>query len=239
MIPIQTFVEQAKIVFIDCAKSELEKRREKVNVSRLSILTGLRRREVQRFASEDLGQKEMIASIPARVLGLWEQSPEFLTKAGKPRVLTVESFEGLVKRVSQDLHPGTVLFELKRHRAVEEVPKGIRMLRAEQILSDEPLKAYEMLSRDLEDLFSSVEQNIAQEQPLKNLHAKTEYDSISESDLAEIKTWFLKEGTAFHMKARQFLAQYDRDINPERNDGSQACRVCIGTFSRVEGLENE
>lgn len=238
MLPIQSLTEEAKAVFLELATAELRRNQEKVNVSRLSVLTGLRRREVSRFQLEEHSSKEMTASLPARVLGMWEQDKSFLTKAGKPRVLSCDGdeseFSRLVAKVSKDLHPGTILFELKRQHAVEETSKGVKMIRSEQVLGHDPIKAYDLLSADIDDLFCGVEHNLSDVNSLKNLHAKTEYDNICASDLDEIKTWFLKEGTSFHLRARNFLAQYDRDINPERNDSSPPCRVCIGTFSRTE-----
>ena len=63
--------------------------------------------------------------------------------------------------------------------------------------------------------------------------ARTEYDNISISDFPEIRKWLIKEGAAFHNKARGYLSQFDLDINP-KPDHEGGARVTVGTFSYTE-----
>jgi hypothetical protein len=228
-------------VFIEGAVAELEARGQKVNVSRLSVSTGLHRRDVMRIYREGKTQDEP-SSIPSRVLGQWEQDSKFLTKAGKPKLLTVDGddseFRQLVRLISTDVNAGTILFELERTDAVERVGNKLKLKRRALVVSDNPEESFQLLAADSKDLVASVEENVFSSATIKNLHARTEYDNIAIRELPQIKQWLLDEGSKFHARARNFLAQFDLDIAPQ--DGAiGGGRVVLGTFGRVEIPEDK
>ncbi|MEL6980174.1 MAG: DUF6502 family protein [Pseudomonadota bacterium] len=88
--------------------------------SRISVLTGVYRREVKALrtasAGDDDGAKRKI-SVIALVIGRWLASPETTDADGAPAPLKrggdqTPSFESLVASVSRDIRPRTVLDEL-------------------------------------------------------------------------------------------------------------------------------
>ena len=79
-------MESAKVVFIELAALEIRNRGSEPNVSKLSVMTGLRRREVMRIW-RDADEKTSSFGYISRVIGLWQQGKRFTTKAGKPRLL--------------------------------------------------------------------------------------------------------------------------------------------------------
>ena len=85
-------------------------------------------RYVKKYDGE---KKEKIPVMISRVVAQWENDRRFLTQAGKPRVLSCDEddseFSELVRLVSKDLHPGTVLFELERSGIVERSKRGVRL----------------------------------------------------------------------------------------------------------------
>ncbi len=235
-LTIQTLLECSKVVFIESAAADLEANGQKVNVSRLSVATGLHRRDVMRIYREGNTQEES-ASIPSRVIGQWEQDSRFLTKAGKPRMLSLDGddseFRQLVKLISSDVNSGTILFELERTGAVERVGDKLKLCRRALIISENPEDSFRLLSEDAEDLVASVEQNVFSSEDVKNLHARTEYDNIAVDDLPAIRKWLLDEGSKFHARARKYLAQFDLDIAP-REGAAGGGRVVVGTFGRAQ-----
>lgn len=233
--PFQLLIEEAKSAYVEVSTEELEKRGEKVNISRLSVLTGIRRREIIRIKNGEVQSNSSMLSIPSRILSIWEQDRRYKNKSGKPKLLSIQAdnneFAKLVRLVSNDVHHGTILFELKRNGSVVETPKGLKLLKAGMVMEKNTGKIYELLGSEIENLIACVHENISNEDGAKNLHGKTEYDNISAEDLDEIKLWFLKEGSKFHLKARNFLAKYDRDINPNRNNDSPRASFSVSTFS--------
>ena len=234
-LTIKELLEAAKIAMLEIAEEELARGGEKVNVSRLSVLTGIHRRDVMRLTRE--GDKlEDSQNLISRILGQWEQDPRFVTASGAPRVLSVDGedneFKELVELISKDLNPGTVLFQLERTGLVERGPRGLKLLRKVQSLQDDIAAGYQLLASDVEELSLAVQENLEGSLETPHLHARTEYDNLFVKDIPEVRSWLLKEGTAFHERARTFLSKFDKDLNPSRKDPAGS-RVVVGTFSRV------
>lgn len=236
-LPIQVVTEALKLAFVQAAKSELERRDERINISRIGVVTGLVRREVVRLSKESL-KTTAPATLLSKVIGSWEQDSSYTTKAGCPRILDPETdFRSLVQNITQDVHPSTVLFELERAQLVERTPRGLRLAKTE-LVSVDPSEAFEFLSRDLGELIYTVDENLFSDQAEKNLHALTEYDNVRKDKLPQIKKWLLKEGRAFHQKARDYLSQFDLDVNP-KSDSQGGARVTLGVFGRASDEHHE
>ena len=229
-ITIQVALEALKRAFIEAAKEELESRGEKVNISKIAVVSGMHRRDVMRIHRSD-EPSGIPQTLISKVLTQWEQSSEYSTTGGKGRVLNLETdFKALVSSVSQDLNPATVLFELERSKLVERTSRGIKLRRAEQIITD-PTSAYKILSSDVEDLIFTVDKNIFDGSEV-DLHARTEFDNIRVQDVPKIKKWLLEEGRKLHQKARSLLAKHDNDANP-LPDKEAGVKVSLGSFARI------
>jgi len=239
----QDFVKAGKLVFIEAAEERLASlpEKNKVNASRISALTGIYRKEVAAIYKDKAEPAQRSEGILWRVLGRWEQDKTYTTKAGKPRVLTYggldSDFAQLVQDTSSDLNPGTVLFELERVGCVERSGDRVKLIRAVQHLPSDVKDAYQLLSEDLDNLILAVEENTTPASGAPNLHINTQYDNIAPGSLEKVRDWLDVEGRKFHKRVRQFLARYDRDINPKlREKGSveEGARVAITIFSIAE-----
>ena len=91
--------------------------------SRISLLTGLQRKDVRAHRSRLEGAASEVGPTGAgplpRVLARWTGAPPYADETGTPRDLPRSgdggaSFESLVGEVSRDIHPRTVLDELIR-----------------------------------------------------------------------------------------------------------------------------
>jgi hypothetical protein len=228
-------LEAAKAVFIEVARQEMVQTGQKVNISRLSVMTGMQRRDVMRF-EQDGASPEVKVGLAARVIGQWEQDPRFRTKRGTTRVLSTEGesseFRSLVETISKDLNPGTVLFELERLGVVEHTLTGVRLVKGWELLRDNVEEGYLLAARDTDDLMSAVDENLQLDEEILNLHARTEYDQIYLDALPEIRAWLLTKGGEFHTDVRNYLARFDRDINPQKNRKAGGT-VIVGAFSRI------
>ncbi|QNX86348.1 hypothetical protein [Acinetobacter seifertii] len=112
------FSTALKIVFYNEAIKELDSIKQKKTDSAVSLLSGLGRRDVRSFC-QTYGEYKLInqfneqlpISVPARVIGLWigQKLPSQIPFNGEAL-----SFESLVKQVSSEKHPKSILLELKR-----------------------------------------------------------------------------------------------------------------------------
>lgn len=112
------FSSSLRILFYNQAIQELNNIAQKKTDSSISLLSGLTRRDVSAFRQENDGYKlipvklqDNSISVPARVIGLWinKKLPNRL-----PFSHADNSFENLVKEVSTERHPRSILLELKR-----------------------------------------------------------------------------------------------------------------------------
>ncbi|MCB0355123.1 MAG: hypothetical protein KDD64_16440 [Bdellovibrionales bacterium] len=223
-------MELVKKSFVTVAVEELERHSQVANVSKISVITGLNRREVTRIFREKGEGKRESAGITRRVLAAWENQKEFRTKGGKPRVLTYEDkdseFHQLVFSISQDMAAKTVLNELERIGAVEFTPQGVRLVKASSALTRESSESFDVYTTELEHVQQSLEQIIYGDRKPKNHHLMTEFDNIPKSKLPQIRRWLVREGAAFHKKVRNFLASHDLDINPDpTKEGGETVRI--------------
>lgn len=236
-IRIQDIIESFKSALLAEATRQLAREGSKVTVSRLGVMTGLQRKDVTRLQAgqeRSSGQYDLIA----KVLGQWQLGKQFVASNGKPRVLSLEdgehSFYALVKKISKDLNPATVLFELERCGLVERVSGGVRLISPTYVLSDAANQGFELLEEDFRSLLDVVEHNLSEDSSLSHLHARTTYDKIRPDGVQSIKEWLLREGHALHDRARTFISQYDQDINPDPKFEGRPVKVFLGTFGGVE-----
>lgn len=243
---VQDLVRVVKVAFVQLAVEDLEKKHLKVNQSRISVITGLTRSEVSRISQNEETEAGPSVSVLARVIALWQVDKRFTTKGGRPRALSYRGepndLRDLVESVSNHIDAGAVLFELERQEIIERSKESIKLVKFIHRIGHNEAKGFELLSNDIDSLLSAVEQNIRKETDISNLHIRTEYDNIIKEDIPKIKRWLLKEGKAFHRKARAFISKYDRDVNPRAHPDSEnemGAQVVLTAFSAVTADELE
>jgi hypothetical protein len=166
------FAELSKTVFVDVASREYGLRGRPTNASRVSILTGIDRKEVTR-------QRALLATeVPAapgkttdatRVLSGWHQDPAFLGPDGQPRVLadsgTEPSFEGLCRAHGGDIPPSALRKELLRVGAIVETDAGLRVVRRFYMPVRLDPQWLANAGTTLRDLGASISHNLSVEPP--------------------------------------------------------------------------
>jgi len=225
-----------KAVYIEASKECLEEKGQKVTDSRLSVISGIHRRDVTKFKDEGFSI-DASKNLISKIVGQWQTDSDFTTAVNKPRVLSCgfkdSEFDNLVKRISQDLNPATVLFELERLGTAVKSERGVQLHTGTFIPRGDLNQGFKILADDSNDLLNAVEQNLLEENKLENHHLRTTYDGIRSDKVEEIKAWLLKEGSEFHRKARQFISQYDQDVNPVKNFKGKLSKVVLSSFAKT------
>ncbi len=203
-------------------------------------MTGIQRKDVSRLRTADLQVKPK-GDLISRVIGLWQGQARYRDAKGNPKVLQFTGRDGafadLVAKVSTDLNPYTVAFELERTKLAEQTETGMKLLKRGYEPHDDAEEGLHLLANDNSNLYGAVLENIFTPRDLKNLHVKTEFDNIPARFESEIRKWFLEKGGDFHHAARAYLSSLDRDITPEmqkKYPDDAALRAAIGTVSFTE-----
>jgi Family of unknown function (DUF6502) len=113
-------LEDLKRVFVSVAEDEFKIEGKEQTNSRITLLTGVHRKDVQRIRDEQNDVHEPPFSLSAQIFGLWLGDSKYLDESGQPRALPrlaskgVISFESLVASVSKDFRARPVLDEWLR-----------------------------------------------------------------------------------------------------------------------------
>jgi hypothetical protein len=124
---IGDLIRAAKRAYVHAAIAYVAPIGLRVNASRLSVITGLTRKEVTAIVNEIKGAPtarpaEVKEQRALRVLRGWKIDPRFCDKKGEPARLPLRgdrrSFAALVREYGGDVTPNSVLKELERINAV-------------------------------------------------------------------------------------------------------------------------
>lgn len=241
-LKIQVLSETIKVTFLQEAVKVLEEKNETVTVAKLAVMTGIHRRDINRLYHDE-NPKTIPVDLITKVIGEWNFNKKYLSKSGKSKNLTFQGsdseFSELVLRVSRELKPAMILFELERSGHVVKKGSLLKLLSKTFSNNKNVSQNFEMLAGDLEDLILAVEQNNNANSNELNLHAKTYFDNIPESDLAGLREKLLKLGSKYHQEVRDLLSKHDRDFNPDHKPNESSGRISFGTFSNTLNLDKK
>jgi hypothetical protein len=235
-VPYATFADLAKRVYVDVAMEEFGIPGRKQSKSRVSIITGLSRKEVLRVKRlpdpDDLGALQRY-NRAARVISGWVRDHLFTDKTGNPIDLPFDgenvSFTRLVRSYSGDAPARAVLDELFRVGAVERRPEGkIRLLERSYVPKKGEVEKIGILGTDVSDLISTIDHNIRlADTPF--FQRKVCYDNLPSEALPGLKKITGERAQALLEYMDRQLSRKDRDLNPQAG-GTGRKRAGIGIY---------
>jgi len=236
-VPFRAFSNLAKHVYVDVALKEFGIPGRKPSVSRVSILTGLTRKDVSLV-------KNPPASVNVealdryhrgtRVISGWVRDSRFWNKDGQPADLSIEgkgvSFNELVKRYGGDVPPRAVLDELVTSGAVERIGESdLRLVTHAFIPFAKETDKLQILGTDVRDLISTIEHNLHSTPDQSFLQRKVSYDNLPAEILPEVREEAVQKGQALLEELDRLMSRHDRDANPS-SGGTGRKRAVIGIF---------
>lgn len=173
----------------------LQRRDEKVTDSRLSLLTGLQRREVKALRAEPAASPENQGTGPfARMIATWQADPCFHDQDGKPAVLAKTaagrqpSFEALAQSVTKDIHPRTLLDESLRRGLVTERQGGFALAAAAFIPEPADDQSLAYFGKNVGDHARAAVSNLVEtDQTPPFFERAVYYNRLSQSALEELE----------------------------------------------------
>jgi hypothetical protein len=243
-----------KQIFVKVALEEYGIRGRETNQSRISMITGIDRKEVARV-KESLGNSD--ASDQAqhqqdrltRVISGWYQSPDFTDAQGNPLALEAEgeraSFALLVKQFGGDMPASAILKELKRTQVIEEDSAGLLHL-VKRHFTPSPSDPAALLraSSVINDLASALHHNLYKATGSKSLPLKFERRAtntrVPEALAPAFHVFLEQEGQAFLERVDAWLTEHEQPHNPSadasqpQTDTVPSLRLGVGAYL-IEG----
>jgi hypothetical protein len=164
--------------------------------SRISLLTGVHRKDVQalRHAPAEATPRAASPTLAAQVVSHWIGHPGWRDAAGEPLALPRgarpgdggRSFEALVAGLNRDLRPRTLLDELLRVGLVREGADGLlRVLGAAEVPQGDLERLAYYFGRNLADHIAAAGHNLAGGTP-PFLERALAFDGLSAAAVAEL-----------------------------------------------------
>ncbi len=246
-IAFNAFADIAKQVYVEVADKDFAVQGKKQTNSRISTITGLTRKEVQRL--KDLTPDQSEADIDyhnraARVVYGWVHDNRFSDTTGSPANLPFDgdgpSFSQLVRAHSGDMPPRAVLDELIRVGVVAKLDDNhYSLLARAYIPSAGTLEKLHILGTDVYGLLETLDRNIHFTDKEPYFQRKVFYDNLPVEAIAGIRALISEDGQALLEKANQHMAQLDRDMNPEsQGSGRRAAGIGIYYFEDEDFKEH-
>jgi hypothetical protein len=241
-VPFGAFEELAKRTYVDVAFTEFGIGGKRPSASRVSILSGLTRKEVQRLAHEPLVPESDAGARynrAARVLTGWLRDRDFCDAGGQPLALDPEGdlgFAGLVKRHSGDVPSRAILDELQRVGAVQQLADGrIELLARAYVPRQSANDKLHILGTDVADLISTIDHNLEHGDTLPRFQRKVLYHSVPDAAVPAFRTLAERESQALLERLDAWLAERDTPNPPDRPDLPRA-RVGLGIYAIEQTL---
>lgn len=240
------FADLARWIYVDVADKEFGVEGRKQTVSRVSVITGLTRKEVSRLQAIETPNDEAAIqqyNRAARVISGWVRDTRFMNKNGAPAELPFEgsdiSFSQLVKQYSGDIPARAILDELLRVGTVERTDKNnIRLVQQAYIPRTGEENKLHILGTDVSDLIATIDHNLQHTNDDPYFQRKVMYDNLPEEVIPRLRKLTEEQGQALLEELDRFLSQYDRDSNPLA-DGTGRKRAGISIYYFEDDLSQE
>jgi Family of unknown function (DUF6502) len=243
----KAFLDIAKRAYVEVADSEFGIPGKKQSVSRVALLSGLTRKEVQRLldapVADDAETGERY-NRAARVVAGWVRDPEFSDADGNPKVLTLQenttpgraSFASLVRRFSGDIPFRAVLDELLRVGVVEKLDENrIRLKTRAYVPESGDVDKLNILGTDVSDLVSTIGHNLQHGATDPFFQRKVMYDNVPVEALQEFRRLSGAQAQALLERLDKWLSQHDRDTHPGTG-GTGQVRTGVGIYYFEENV---
>lgn len=206
--------------------------------ARISVITGLSRKEVARLLNEHhaAGRAPVERrNRAASVLGAWRRDPDFCDERGEPLRLPFTgdlSFAELCKRHSGDMKPRSIADELVDAGALEEADGFLSMTTRGYVPGKDRVELVRMLGTDTAEFIETIDHNLrAQEGEARRYQSKVHYDNVPAGCKEEFLRYSSERTQALLEDLDRWLSARDRGDQPAERE--QRISLGLGAFHIV------
>ena len=233
------FSELSKSVFVSVASDEFGIRGRPTNVSRVSILTGISRKEVKR-------QRDILKSAPVpvlskttdatRVLSGWHQDPLYQDSSGRPLAIPqsgpAPSFKALFDAYGGDTPEQTLIRELRSAGSIVETDSGdLVALRRYHMPAELDELTVGFFGTNLHDHARTLSTNLTANPGLRLFEGFAVDDRVHPDAVKDFRAFLDKRGQKFLEEIDDWLSQHRVDDN---DSFSTPVRLGLGVYA-IEG----
>lgn len=248
-VSYKEFSEISKLAFVQVASDEYGLRGRKTNMSRVSVMTGLNRKEIkklrERLRYEDWELKSEL-SKPVSVLSKWYTDPRYLGRKGSPKTLAFDSkgsepsFSKLVREVGGDVPPGAMLRELARAGCIKENKPGVwKVIKRQYSPAGIDEFQVQRFGECLHDLANTMTTNYLakqnQEERLFEFRAWT--DGVNVEAMPELRKLVASKGDSYLELVDDWLGKHLISDQDSANKVKARCGVGVYYFETVDESE--
>jgi hypothetical protein len=213
-IPYKACAEALKWTYVDVATQEFALGAQKQTKSRIAVITGLTRIEVeklQREGAKTTGETTQLFNRAARVLSAWEHDPDYIGADGKPKLLSLDqgaiSIASLVAKYSGGTTLHAVLDELleKGNVCWHEGEERYELIDAHFLVFRDSESELAILASSTADLLGTIERNIRPQQTDRRLQAYVDQIDIPTHQIPLVREYVKRKGNEFLDELDQFL----------------------------------
>ncbi len=242
-VPYPAFSELARWTYAEVAARDFPIPGRKQTHSRISVLTGLSRKEVLRLRQlPEPGADGEIERFnrAARIVSAWARESEFCEAGGQPRALPLEgespSFAELVARFGGDVTPRAVLDELLRVGTVERDGDGGVRLRSRAYVpagDDAEAGRLAILGHDVAALVETIDHNLQADGGERWFQRRVAYEGVPAGEVSGVRDLASADGQRLLELLDRVLAE---KIRRGYEDGppAQTSRVMLGIYWHEE-----
>ena len=228
------FCNWAKQAYVDQAASHFGINGKSPTVSRISIVTGINRKEVKRIhelpSDVDTGVNKHNRAV--RVVTGWLQDKEFCDARKRPRVLTYgdpnDSFNQLVKRYGGDVPARAMLDELARVGTISNTAGRVKLLHKGYVPKHSESAMLDLFSTSASDLLTTLEHNLT-DTGEQRLQMSVAYDKVTSEGMQQFRKLSSRQAMQLLRSLDEMLREYDKDANPTQQ-GEGEHRVGLGIY---------
>ncbi|MFJ4352094.1 DUF6502 family protein [Pseudomonas sp. NPDC089428] len=238
------FTDVLKEVFVDVAHREFRLDGKVPTDSRISLLTGVHRKDVRRLRSENdtsLAELPENITLGAQLVNVWTSSPPFCSEAGQalalPRLASVGgdcSFDALVAKISTDIRGRVVLDEWLRLGIVRLDDQDCVHLEAQAFV---PQKGFEekaaYFGHNLHDHACAAVHNLSGE-GLPFFERSVHYDALSSASVDTLREAVAKDGMQTLLAFSRLAAELENTDVPGHE---QRQRITVGLYFYTEATD--
>ena len=238
------FASLAKRTFVEVGMRDFAIAGKKQSISRISILTGLTRKEVQRVLQDHTPLEDSTGehyNRAARVISGWIRDADFTEASRRPKILSIDngsaSFSALVRRYSGDMPARAVLDELLRVGAAERLDdQRVRLLVRSYVPRTSGLDKVGILGTDVADLIQTIDHNLEHGTNEPYFQRKVMYDNLPVEVLPELRAQNAARAQELLEQLDSFFAGHDRDVSSDVK-GTGRARAGVGIYYFEENLQ--
>jgi hypothetical protein len=213
-MPYTTFADLIKRAYVREAETSFALDGRKPTASRVSVITGLTRKEVAKLqAQPDLVDLETARARnrAARVLNAWVM--QYGKANEEVAAIDWDAFVQLVRAASGDMPPRAVLDELERAGAVARQADGmLALLKRGYMPAGESASAAKLaiMGEHAHDLFAAIDHNITHPPEQAFLQRRIFFDNLPATALPQVRSQLTELGMQLQESARQIIGPADQ-----------------------------